>query len=67
MEKDLMEKLFNDYLNLAENYQNELNVQQFGFLMIHFSSKMLMECGNEKEMLDIIYKACTSAIEFSEV
>ena len=38
------EELFEDYLALCEKYKDLMPVYEFGFAMIQFASKMLMDC-----------------------
>lgn len=48
--KKVHDKLWNDYLELCESYQDEVDAQTFGFLIIQFASKMLYDTAPSYEL-----------------
>lgn len=42
--EDSLHKLFHDYLDLCESYSTELPVEEFGFAITKFVSKMIFDC-----------------------
>jgi hypothetical protein len=55
-----LDKLWHDFLELGENYQDELPVQEFGFGLIRMATGMLFDCaGNE----GLAYRTALAAIE----
>ena len=58
-------ELFNDYLDLCEKYQEALPVYEFGFAMIQFASKMLMDTAPRHQVaLDTIKAATEEGIKW---
>lgn len=55
---DYFDKLWNDYLELSDNYKDDLTVDQFGAAIIMFASRMLYDCApNSETAFDLIRKA----------
>ena len=42
--QDIAHKLYHDYLDLCESYQDQLPVHEFGFAIIRLVSQMLFDC-----------------------
>ena len=59
------EELYEDYLALCEKYRDEMPVYEFGFAMIQFASKMLMDCApRHKVALETIKVATEEGIKW---
>lgn len=59
------EELFEDYLALCEKYRDLMPVYEFGFAMIQFASKMLMDCApRHKVALETIRVATEEGIKW---
>jgi hypothetical protein len=57
--EDSLHKLWHDYLELAESYSNEMQVYEFGFAMIKYTSKMIFDCAPG---YDLAYKTILAGI-----
>lgn len=63
--EEAREELFEDYLALAEKYKDLMPVYEFGFGMIQFASKMLMDCApRHKVALETIRVATEEGIKW---
>ena len=57
--------LWEDYLSLCEKYQDSLPVYEFGFAMIQFSTKLLMDSApRHRVALDTIKAATEEGIKW---
>jgi hypothetical protein len=66
--EEITDKLFNDYLDLCESYQQELNVPEFGFAMIRIVSKMLFDSApSDKVALDTIQAGVIEGLKWHAI
>lgn len=61
-----IETLWNDYLDLCEQYEHKLPVHEFGFAIIRFASKMLFDMApNDQVAFDTINVAMQEGCKWS--
>jgi hypothetical protein len=66
--KEITDKLFNDYLDLCESYNDQLPISEFGFAMIRIVSKMLFDAApNSKVALDTIQLGVIEGLKWHAV
>jgi len=57
--------LFEDFLALGEKYDDKMPIYEFGYALIQFASKMLMDCAPRYQVgLDTIQAGVESGIEW---